>query len=229
MSWLGRLKPDDWRHVERFPLSALAEPPVGVPVVLGLSWYVEFDEPERFGGRWWVARDGKLSRVRGGHCICVKADETDPTSWWRLYDQGREGACVGFGGARMKSLLDRHAYDGEELYFATQKLGGYFGQEGAYVRDMLEVLRTRGAVRKGRAQPDASSLIGSYRWATSVDEVLAVLDLPLASRLGAIPLLNSWGVAYPHVTWMTCEVLDRLLGEDGEAGLVVDLREGGST
>ena len=223
---LDRLVPPDWEHVESYPLRALAaaERPKGIPVVIGVNWYSEFDNPVRLpDGRWWVAPDGKLSTVRGGHCVCIKADEADPQSWWHFYNQGREGACVGFGSSRMKSLLDRTRYDALELYHATQQLGGYVGQEGAYVRDAMEVLRTRGALRPGKTQIQPTSRISAYRWTTSVEDILSTLDMPIAIRLGAVPFLNSWGDAdYPHITWMPGEVLNRLLTEDGEAAIVTD-------
>src|SRR4051812_48768315 len=120
---LDRLKPPDWEHISKYPLAALSsgERPMGVPVVAGINWYTEFDRPERLrDGRWWVAKDTKLTWIRGGHCVCIKANEPDSQAWWNYYNQGREGACVGFGSARMKSLLDRARYDAFELYHATQ-------------------------------------------------------------------------------------------------------------
>jgi hypothetical protein len=47
----------------------------GRPVVLGIPWYREFDNPggyvTRQGQARWIARDGNLTTVRGGHAICV--------------------------------------------------------------------------------------------------------------------------------------------------------------
>src|SRR5690242_6882289 len=41
---LGRFVPDDWRHVERYPLTALSEAdrPTRAPVVIGVNWYSAF-------------------------------------------------------------------------------------------------------------------------------------------------------------------------------------------
>lgn len=224
---LDRLVPPDFEHVQRFALAALApsERPKGIPVAAGINWYREFDNPVKDAdGRWWIAKDGVLTSVRGGHCICIKADEPDPISWWQFYNQGKEGACVGFGSARMKSLLDRCRYDAFELYHYTQILGGYPGIEGAYVRDAMAVLQQRGAIRFNKVLPDPASKISAYRWATTTQEVLQVLDLPISYRLGAVPILNSWGQHdYPHITWMTGEVLQRLINEDGEVAIVTDL------
>jgi hypothetical protein len=223
----GRVKPPDFQHVDKYALSALpvSDQPRGIPVVLGIDWYVEFDNPVKdHDGRYWVARDGKLTSIRGGHCICAKANESDPVEWWKFFNQGQEGACVGFGDARMKSLLDRIRYDAFELYHATRDLGHYSFAEGAFVRDALKVLQTRGAVRAGHKNPDPKSKISAYRWATDVSDILHVIDLPLATKLGAVPFLNSWGRNdYPHVTWMPAEVVQKLIDDDGEAGIVTDL------
>src|SRR3954467_3792008 len=78
--------PTDWRHVEKFPLSALSRraQPVGVPVVLGINWYTDFDNPVHGkDGRWWIGRDANLlGSIRGGHCVCLKPGQhTDPHSW----------------------------------------------------------------------------------------------------------------------------------------------------
>ena len=43
---LGRFIPDDWAHVEKYPLSALPKRrPTPRPVVIGVNWYTEFDKP----------------------------------------------------------------------------------------------------------------------------------------------------------------------------------------
>jgi len=47
---------------------------LGVPVVLGINWYSNFDSPVwgdfgAGGNRWWIGR-GELGNVRGGHAIC---------------------------------------------------------------------------------------------------------------------------------------------------------------
>jgi hypothetical protein len=94
---LGRRPPTDFAHVERYPLTEPRRAGVvaPTPVVIGVNWYVEFDRPEKDSkGRWWVARDGRLTTVRGGHCVCLRpAGSSDPDSWWEFYNQGDEGAC----------------------------------------------------------------------------------------------------------------------------------------
>ena len=45
---LGRFIPDDWGHVDKYPLSALPpdKRPTQVPVVIGVNWYAEMFTPE---------------------------------------------------------------------------------------------------------------------------------------------------------------------------------------
>lgn len=47
--------------------AAIAE---GIPVVIGVNWYSNFDRPVRVKGEDWIGR-GDLGRVRGGHAVCV--------------------------------------------------------------------------------------------------------------------------------------------------------------
>ena len=44
---------------------------VGIPVVIGINWYQNFDTPrQRWNGEWWIG-EGNLGSLRGGHCVCV--------------------------------------------------------------------------------------------------------------------------------------------------------------
>jgi hypothetical protein len=62
---LDRLRPPDWEHVRKYPLTAAPAAPLGVPVVLGINWYTEFDNPVRgHDNRWWVARRVRMSATR---------------------------------------------------------------------------------------------------------------------------------------------------------------------
>src|SRR5262249_26468429 len=106
---LGRREPRTWDHVDKYPLGALASAaqPTRVPVVLGINWYTNFDSPVKDGLTYWIGR-GDLGTVRGGHAICARPwGVTDGAPWWDFYDQGSEGACVGFSASRMMTLLNR--------------------------------------------------------------------------------------------------------------------------
>lgn len=231
MSDLGRRVPIDWEHLDQFPIRVLAaqEQPTNVPMTVGINWYIEFDRPIKGeDGRWRVAQNGRLTRIRGGHALCLPpARYTDPRSWWHYYDQGREGACVGFGASRMMSLLNRHRYDARWLYQQAQLVDEWPDtppEEGTSVRAGLDILRRVGHRRvrgflRPVAEPNPTDGIAANRWATSMDDVLTTLG-----RAGAdeVPWLNSWGKSYPHAVWVPVEVHARLLAEDGEYGVVTD-------
>ena len=231
---LGRRAPTDFKHVDKYPLRALPTDvrPVGVPVVIGINWYEDFDEPVKdTDGRYWIARNGIKGNIRGGHCVCLKPGRlTDPKSWYLFYDQVNEGKCVGEGESRMMSLMNRTRYDATWLWHQARLTDEWTdnddlsdNDQGTSVRAGLEILRTIGHKRaKEFAEPNVNDGISAYRWAVDVDDVLKTLDMPLAYRLGAVPILNSWGRYYPHITWMPGEVLDRLQKEDGEIGIVTD-------
>ena len=126
---LGRRAPTDWRHYEKYPLTAATTPTAPTPVAIGVNWYEDFDTPVQKGSRSWIGLNSKqLGKVRGGHCVCLEPGDQlngngevvrllqDSQSWWDFYDQGREGACVGFGCSRMMSLLNRKRYDARWLW-----------------------------------------------------------------------------------------------------------------
>jgi hypothetical protein len=224
---LGRRPPSDWQHVDRFPLTLSTAPKKPTPVVIGVNWYVEFDDPEQDAqGHYWIARDAKLSKVRGGHCVCLKPRGTaDPDLWWDFYNQGQEGACVGFGCSRMMSQLNRKTYDGFWLYHEAQKVDEWPGEDydGTSVRAALDILRKVGHCVKNGTDPTAPAVLGegiaANRWARSIDDVLSVLGY---DGLDYVDVLNSWGRGYPHLTRMPATVLERLWKEDGEVGIVTD-------
>jgi hypothetical protein len=236
---LGRRPPTDWEHVEKFPLTLATLPTPPVPVVFGINWYSNFDNPVKGSdGRFWIGRSTNLGTIRGGHAICAKPEGiADLDGWWDFYDQGSEGACVGFSESRCMSLLNRARYAAQWLYYEAQKIdswpgGGYPGAdpfyEGTECRAGFETLRLRGhrRVYSGKTYPvDPANGISTYRWGT-LSDVLAALRNPAITRhydqIGGIPLLNSWGRSYPHRVWIPLAVVDRLLHEDGEAGVVTD-------
>jgi hypothetical protein len=249
---LGRRAPTDWRHYEKFPLTAATTPTTPTPVAIGVNWYEDFDTPVQKGSRSWIGLNPKqLGKVRGGHCVCLEPGDQlngnhdvvrllqDSQSWWDFYDQGREGACVGFGCSRMMSLLNRKRYDARWLWDWAKSTDEWpetnpGDDEGTSVRAGCEILRARGHVAwkagfKGRSykqrdkeEPSADEGIGVYRWAKTVDEVHKILKSPANDAAGAVRILNSWGRGYPHRVWMPDETLQRLIDEDGEVALVTD-------
>ncbi|MEJ7785495.1 MAG: hypothetical protein WKF96_11880 [Solirubrobacteraceae bacterium] len=242
---LGRFLPDDWGHIDKYPLMAAAIPAAPTPVVIGVNWYAEFFKPERdeSTGEYWLAPGGSktLTRVKGGHCVCLEpGDGPDPDEWWQFYDQGREGACVGFGWSRCMSLLNNELYAARWLWDRAKELDQWpetnpGDENGTSVRAAAEILSKAGHVDwqdgyaddndhtvRGDYQPERVNGLKTFRWAQSVDDVHATLSNDRADALGAVPVLNSWGQGYPHRTWMPDEVLKRLMEEDGEIAVPTD-------
>ncbi|GHE86705.1 hypothetical protein GCM10017786_17750 [Amycolatopsis deserti] len=241
---LGRYIPDDWRHLENYPITALLEVdrPSAVPVVIGVNWYAAFDEPERDerSGEMFIGHKGDLGRIRGGHCVCLEpGGDPDTDDWYRFYDQGHEGACVGFGWSRCMTLLNKGLYAARWLWDRAKEHDEWpqtnpGDDEGTSVRAAAEVLVSAGHVdwdpafsdddssERAGYRPDVADGILAFRWATSAADVHQVLANPRADELNAVPILNSWGESYPHRVWMPDEVLDRLIGEDGEVAIPTD-------
>lgn len=228
---LGRLVPLDFNHIEKYPLTFSTTPNLPVPVTIGVNWYSNFDSPVKGeDGRYWVGRS-PLGRIRGGHCVCIPSDyTTDAYAWYDYYDQGREGACVGFGSSRMMSLLNRKRYNARWLWNQAKAIDEFpetnpGDNNGTTVRAAMDVLRNVGHVKVVLGADKPARIgegIAANRWAKTVDEVLSVLQSPRYAQLGGVPFLNSWGRSYPHKTWMPLEVLQRLLDEYGEATLITD-------
>ncbi len=242
---LGRFIPDDWAHVDSYPLSAVASKQrlVRVPVVIGVNWYEAFDHPEQDveTDEYWVARGGAdLGRIRGGHCVCLEpGDSGDDASWWTFYDQGTEGACVGFGWSRCMSLLNKELYAARWLWDRAKEVDGWSetnpgDDEGTSVRAAGDILRAHGHVdwanamaddevsERGQYMASMGNGIKRFRWARSVSEVHEALGNTEADRVEAVPFLNSWGEDYPRRTWMPDVVLERLMNESGEIAVPAD-------
>jgi hypothetical protein len=228
MSNLGRRVPTDDNHIRKFPLTLETVPSVPTPVVIGINWYSSFDNYvyDKSTRKYWIARDGNLGTIRGGHCVCLKPSSVpDATGWYDWFDQGNEGACVGFGSARAMSLVYRKKFDPEWLYVEAQNADEWDDtppEEGTSVRAAFDILRTKGGVttaRGNRGPVDGKYGVLENRWARTVDEVIACLASPNYYKIGGIPFLNSWGRGYPHLTYIPLEVLQRVLNEDGEAAV----------
>jgi len=204
-------------------------PTVATPVVIGVNWYRNFYEPVKKGTRYWIGLDSKnLGKLMGGHCVCIKPTSlNDPRSWYYYYDQGEEGACVGFGSSRAMSLIERVRFDARWLYHEAQLVDAWDDtppEEGTSVRAAFDILRSKGHVKVGRGNVSALTSDLNYgisvnRWAKTVDEVVACLNSPKLYDIGGVPILNSWGPYYPHIVYMPFETLQLLLDEYGEATL----------
>lgn len=106
-----------------------------------------------------------------------------------LYDQGAEGACVGYGWSWAMSILNTThdwklttaRYDPRWLYQQAQLIDEWPEtppEEGTSVRAGGDILRNLGHVRmiKGHpSPPNPNEGIAANRWATSVDEMRACI------------------------------------------------------
>jgi hypothetical protein len=244
---LGRFIPDDWQHVERYPLTALAaeDRPTHTPVVIGVNWYREMDDPEKDekSGEYFVARGGarSLTTVRGGHCVCLEpGGEPDKVDWQKFYDQGKEGACVGFGWSRCMTILNGgQTYVARWLWDQAKETDQWpetnpGDNNGTTVRAAGDILVKLGHVdwqasygdddyrERAKYKADLADGLKVFRWAKNVDDVHATLGNQRADELGAVPILNSWGESYPHRVWLPDDVLSRLIDEDGEIAIPTD-------
>lgn len=245
---LGRRVPTDWDHYEKYPLSAprLAEITTPRPIVIGINWYTNFDRPVKDAeGHWWIGR-GSLGTVRGGHCVCLKQKGAGrwPYSAWTFYDQGSEGACVGFGSSQMMSQFNKKFYFARWLWDRSKEIDEWSDtnpgdSDGTSVRAALDILRTKGHIPyqstlydsmnrdgvgsdwipRSRLTPVYSEGINANRWITSIDDALQVLGY---TGLDYVDVMNSWGQGYPSLTRMPATTLERLWREDGEIGVPTD-------
>jgi hypothetical protein len=241
---LGRNVPPDFDHVAKYPLTALPVEarPKHVPVAIGVNWYDSFDTPiQEADGTVRlpdVAKGEQLGNIRGGHCFCLEPapdpalpnHELDIRAFYAFYDQGQEGACEGFGHARVLSLVYGRTFDAFWLYDDARRAEGSFPEgEGATNRGVLQALVKWGihyqdgthALRSAwqAKAPGRYPVVKAYRWATTAQDVLATLGV----TNGDPDLLNSWGPGgYPERVKMPAATLDRLLQEEGEADVITE-------
>jgi len=215
MGPLGRRPPKDWVHVERFSLPA--PPKQNLPVVVGSLWLASMDQPVKgTDGRWRICTQPNWMNAptRGGHAYCLQP-LTVSDNWWPNHDQQR-GSCTGHSIARAAELLYRKAHDSEAWYDRNQQVDEWADtppQEGSSVRAAFDVWRNEGAIplRGGTRRK-----LRANRWATSGEDIGATLGYQTE-----VPILQSWGRAWPRRVWAGLEVLDWLLPRDGEAGVPV--------
>jgi hypothetical protein len=123
-------------------------------------------------------------------------------SWHWTHNQGDEGACVGFGGAMMKAILDGKRFNPWWLWDRSKMIDEWpetvpGDDQGTSVRASCEVMRAAGMVplKTTGVQPaysrtihtkvgDMASGIKTYRWATTVDQMRAGLAAGVPISIG---------------------------------------------
>lgn len=143
-----------------------------------------------------------------------------PKQYIPHYDQGVEGACVGFSLSWNMSILNRRRYNARALYLRAQQVDEWPGEDysGTSVNAGCKVLMLEGhwRLQKSRWWATAREFLGleqgiaAYRWAVKVDEVRTAngLGIPVtfstpwfASFDSPVYINNEWWIgAYPKTT-----------------------------
>ncbi|MCC6278459.1 MAG: hypothetical protein IT289_11150 [Oligoflexia bacterium] len=100
------------------------------------------------------------------------------------YDQGSEGACVGFGSSWMMSILNRRYYDARWLWNMAKEVDIWpdtnpGDQNGTTVMAAMDILRGLGHVRvvgQRRYRPNKKEGILENRWAENVDQIRTAIS-----------------------------------------------------
>jgi hypothetical protein len=233
---LGRVEPTDFRHLLRFAISEDTYPKHPVPVPIGINWYSRFNVPHKDAdGNLWLVKPGTKPRDfgarEGGHEVCLKSETLDDApGWYTFFDQGSQGACVGFAVTRAKSHVDRRLLDPQWLYDRARELDEWPGEdyEGTSGRGAAEALRTLGHKQYRAKRPSMHWAIAVYRWARSVEDIAAALWNPTFGRdailnRGWVVMLNSWGPVFPQYVRIDLDTLDQLVfRERGDALIFTD-------
>lgn len=133
-----------------------------------------------------------------------------PSRLRRLYDQGSEGACVGFAWSWAMSIINHRQsfgtgrvttpiYDPLWLYRAAQLVDDWSvtpPESGTSVRAAGDILRDQGHIRVRHGKRIGPSLdfgIAANRWATTVDEMRQAIafDVPVVIGVNWYRLFDS--------------------------------------
>jgi hypothetical protein len=192
------------------------------PVLAGIPWYERFDTPVERTGAFWIGLGREWGSVRAGHAVCLRPPALrDPRGAWEHYDQGASCAAVGFAASRAASLLTQRLYDGVRMYEAAQRYDQWNGEnyDGTTIEAGLAALVAEGPwpVRQSITQPIRADAIKSWRWALTVEEILAALG----SGEEFVRVLSSWGTAFPREVRLPLRAIERLLAESSQFGVAI--------
>lgn len=140
-----------------------------------------------------------------------------PYSYRVKYDQGSEGACVGFASSWLQSIHNRVFYDARWLYREAQLVDSWAStppEEGTSVRAAMDILRKVGHRRifRGKTYPvHESHGILANKWATSVDEMRMCIAEGKAIAIGV-----NW---YANFDRPTTKGVEKWIGE-GDLGRI---------
>lgn len=170
-----------------------------------LPWYTNADAPVQPGHGLGCRRHlgaNPFPRMGAHHLALMAAPVTVnhrldlPRQYIPKYDQGAEGACVGFAWSWAMSILNRRFYAARKLYLETQFVDPYSDtppEEGTSVVSAAQVLQLQGHWRfaRGITFPLAAREgIQDFRSARSIDELRLAISLGVPVVLGIDWLSN---------------------------------------
>lgn len=151
--------------------------------------------------------------------------------YWKTWDQGKEGACVGFGSSAMMGITNTKQlqlatgtrasvrFAPQWLYHEAQLVDEWPQTppaQGTSVRASCDVLRTVGhrLVKYGKTYPpDLGWGIAANRWAQTYDEIRAAIYAGLAVSFGINWYANfSKPVSWDGELWIGRGSLGRIVG-----------------
>ncbi len=92
----------------------------GTPVVLGVDWMENFDNPILKGREYWIG-EGDLGQVRGGHAICACGASDRRQAVKLVNSWGRDYPLVWVPYDTLQRLLDGMSYPGEATVFTDRE------------------------------------------------------------------------------------------------------------
>ncbi len=140
-----------------------------------------------------------------------------PYGYRAKYDQGREGACVGFSLSWVTSINNRQFYDAQWLYETARRTDEWPGEDysGTSLRAGCQALLDLGHRRIYRGtQPERPEHgISAFRWARTVDEIRTAIAGGQPVTLG-IEWLESFyePVQIGRDYWIGTALADRIVG-----------------
>jgi hypothetical protein len=125
---------------------------------------------------------GRQLRMLQRTVEAVEDTLTFPDRYVAIYDQGSEGACVGYGESILCSINNRKLYDAMWLYREAQLIDEWSStppEEGTSLSAGFDILRTKGHRRLwgGQSRPPEmdEGIVEVNRWLTTVDEIRTAL------------------------------------------------------
>lgn len=172
-----------------------------------LNWFANYDKPLIKGHGLGHKRSStnKFQRIRpplGLTSFTVNKRLELPYQYIPRYDQGAEGACVGFGWSWAMSILNKRYYAARKLYLEAQFKDQWPEtppEEGTSVTAGAMILRDQGHWRfaRGITFPLAAAEgISDFKMVQSVDDIRYAINSGVPVVLGI-----NWYSNFDHPIW----------------------------